>query len=135
MALFAVGVLFCAATSTANAGFIVTSDPGGDVRGLLPAGGFGAGDADAPDEPLPSDNDPSPHDPALIAQFAAHGPSAPGGMSAPSVIGGPASAGSLAAVPAPRVPTPGDLSVRLARQRERYHPRFIKSRLFRPPRS
>ncbi|MFQ5734735.1 MAG: hypothetical protein ACE5KM_22605 [Planctomycetaceae bacterium] len=61
---------------------------------------------------------------------------APGGMNSqpPTNTGGQGLTAAAADLSSPIV-SPGQLELRMARQRDRYHPRFIKSRLFRPPRS
>jgi hypothetical protein len=55
-----------------------------------------------------------------------------GGMSAPGSSG---SSSAPAAVLPPRSGLPPGLTLRLLAREEPFHPRFVKSRLFRPPRS
>lgn len=55
------------------------------------------------------------------------------GSQSSSSSGGPSVASALS--PSSPVPTAGGLAVRYSQQGEPFHPRFIKSRIFRPPRN
>ncbi len=122
------GLFLFGAVSTANAGFLVSAmEPNAELNDQ-----FSSGKSSAPSENDSTPNRKVAEQPELDALFAA--PSN-GGMNTQTVTGSQASATPYAAVASAEPVSTGGLELRMTRQRDRYHPRFIKSRLFRPPRS
>ena len=124
------GLVFFGFGPQAEAGFIVTSldSPQPGTTAFTEVTGFSSS------KPV----EQPPQAPYQIAENFCHtaflaGPNSTGSMGSESVTtqgGFPPPAIS----PGTWVPSAGELSLRLSQQREPYHPRFIKSRLFRPPR-
>jgi len=126
----ACGLILWGSASVAHAGFLVTplDAPSVETGALGTTGSDAASEEKAPAVPIRlTDGNP------FAAYFAAQGPS--NGMSSQSNTGGHGPSTSPAVAPTPVTPTAGQLAIRLARQPTRYHPRFIKTRIFRPPRS
>lgn len=122
LSLLAAGVLFHTAATSAQAGFIDSAELVNMEIGVLPGS---SGGEQSPGE-LPAEE-------RYDHQQSAANSS--GGMNAPSMNGGNSPTTTVALVPKATVVSSGQLSLTLARQREPYHPRFIKTRVFRPPRS
>ena len=132
--LLGAAVAFLATASPSEAGFVSARIDDGPAAAAFAADHAGAGAASAPAE-----NQQSPRRPWQIelptdyldAFLSPGGPA--GGMSTTSSGSGPSS--PPAAVPIENgSPTPA-LVLRVGRHEPPFHPRFIKSRLFRPPRS
>lgn len=131
----ACGLLLLGTASTADAGFISTAQlTSGEVSlGLDLSSRSVGGMATQPvaqEDDLPVPEREGVKQPGLLSTM-----NASGSMSSQTSIGSGGSGGFSAIALTPTTPSSGRLEIRLARRRDRYHPRFIKSRLFRPPRS
>lgn len=127
LVLAAFGGLFLLGTATtADAGFLVSSmNPEQEFAGIISIGA---------ESSAPVDESPQPELNRRDFQGALFAAPTSGGMNSQSIAGSRAPTTTFAVAVVPPVTSPGQLEFRLACQREPYHPRFIKSRLFRPPR-
>lgn len=120
------GAIVWSAAPEAVAGFLSIS-PSSDARWAF--SGMDAGSGPVGHGSVPAEDRWEGSSP----EFAYGGSS---GMTSPVSVGsGGGASSSVAAVVAPIQPTSGQLEIWMARQRDRFHPRFTKTRLFRPPRS
>ena len=122
------GLILWGSATAVEAGFIVT--PLESLQSEAP----GLTAQSSSSQPAPKDESPALPQQQLRRQnaLAAHG--SVGGMSTQSISGHGGPTTVSAVPPAPPVPSAGELSVRFSQQREPYHPRFMKTRIFRPPR-
>lgn len=138
----AFAALLLGLSSTADAGFIGVSDLTANDDLALGAGlcesGFDSG-AGAATQPSDKKNAPTPDQDRLLRLIGLlpgmNAPGTTGSTTSAPTFGSGGHGGFTAIALTPTTPTAGQLELRLACQRDRYHPRFLKSRLFRPPRS